>query len=196
MLVEYIVKKMIFCHWAVLWLAGDTGTMQWKSAGSMAKLVIILSTDTLPYSTTTLDSHVSYCLGGNNSLLSAFQLEMWTPFFKNLRISSSQVLRLKIQFISPFAFLCVKTSEKKRWRDDFSNLNIPTPPWMKILLFWNATCLLSSCFENLSLLHHHILMPCLQDNKNMQNQVFLKVYCELLIFYLQHMWDYRILGAC
>ncbi|KAL2310893.1 hypothetical protein Nmel_002573 [Mimus melanotis] len=30
-------------------------------------------------------------------------------------------------------------------------------------------------------------MPCLQDNKNMQNQVLLKVYCELLIFYLHHM---------
>lgn len=183
----------MFYHWAVLWLLA--GTRYWNYAVEKCWFYGKIS-GYLKYRHITQDSHVSYFLRGNNSLLSAFQLEMWTSFLKNLRTSSSWVLNLKNQFISPFSFLCVKTSERKRWRDDFSNLNIPTPPWMKRILFWNATCLLSSWFQTLCLLHQHILMPCLQDNKNMQNQVLLKVYCELLIFYLHHIWDYGVLGAC
>lgn len=49
MLVGYVVEKngILSLSSAVVSLAGDTGTMQWKSAGFVAKLVIILNTDTL-----------------------------------------------------------------------------------------------------------------------------------------------------
>lgn len=48
MLVGYVVEKncMLSLSSAVVTFS-DTVTMQWKSAGSMAKLVIILNTDTL-----------------------------------------------------------------------------------------------------------------------------------------------------